>query len=79
MKKEHAVIRKRFTLVLPKSIREQLGIREEDPVSISIEEGKIVIELLKDDPFARLSKLGKDVEFTRSARKQAHELLERLT
>jgi len=41
-------IGKKFTLYLPRKIVSSLGIREGDKVRISVEDGKIIIRILKN-------------------------------
>ncbi|MFQ5710464.1 MAG: AbrB/MazE/SpoVT family DNA-binding domain-containing protein [Candidatus Geothermarchaeales archaeon] len=48
---EEAVIGKRNTLVMPKNIREKLGLKEGQRVMVRAEEGKILIEPLPMDPY----------------------------
>lgn len=78
VKKTKAVIRKRFTLVIPKEIREQLQLHEEDPVMLTVDNDRIIIEPIRDSPFDRLAELGKDVEYDRKAREEASRKLQEL-
>jgi len=47
---------KKFTLVIPKKVREMLGIKEGDLLSVKVKEGKIIMEPKKSDPFRALEK-----------------------
>lgn len=51
---EEIVVGRRYTLVIPKSIREELGLEEGQRAFIYIEGGKIVIEPFPGDPFKAL-------------------------
>lgn len=48
---EEIAVGRRYTLVIPKSIREELGLEEGRRALIYIQDGKIVIEPLPGDPF----------------------------
>lgn len=54
---EEAVLGRRYTLVIPKSIRRRLSLREGQRVLIRVEEGKIVIEPLPLDPYKVLGEI----------------------
>jgi AbrB family looped-hinge helix DNA binding protein len=43
MRSDIVVVRKRGVVVIPKSIREALGIGEGDVLRVSVEEGKIIL------------------------------------
>jgi AbrB family looped-hinge helix DNA binding protein len=43
MKSDIVIVRKRGVIVIPKSIREALGIEEGDMLRVSVEEGKIIL------------------------------------
>jgi len=49
---EEQVVGRRFTIVIPKSIRKELTVREGQRVLIRIERGRIVIEPLPFDPYS---------------------------
>ena len=49
---EEQVIGRRFVIVIPKSIRNELAVREGQRVLIRIERGRIVIEPLPFDPYS---------------------------
>lgn len=54
---EQAVIGKRFTLVIPKRVREQLGLREGQRVLVRVEEGKVVVDPLPWNPYQVLERV----------------------
>jgi AbrB family looped-hinge helix DNA binding protein len=43
MRSDIVVVRKRGVVVIPKSIREALGVEEGDVLRVSVEEGKIIL------------------------------------
>ena len=48
---EKAVIGKRFTLVIPKAVRERLSLREGQRVLVRVEEGRVIVDPLPWDPY----------------------------
>jgi len=54
---EEQVIGRRFTVVIPKSIRKELTVREGQRILIRIEKGKIVIEPLPFDPYSIMEEI----------------------
>jgi len=42
-KSEFIIVRKRGVIVIPKTIREELGIEEGDTLRVSVKEGKIIL------------------------------------
>jgi len=54
---EESVIGRRYTLVIPKSVREELTLKEGQRVLIRVEDGRIVIEPLPWDPYEVLEKI----------------------
>jgi len=54
---EKAIIGKRFTIVIPKAVREKVGLKEGQKVLVYAEAGKIVIEPLPTDPFKVLKEV----------------------
>lgn len=54
---EQAVIGKRFTLVIPKKVRERLGLREGQRVLVRVEEGKVVVDPLPWNPYQVLEEV----------------------
>jgi AbrB family looped-hinge helix DNA binding protein len=54
---EEITVGRRHTLVIPKSIREEIGLEEGQRALIYVEDGKIVIEPFPDDPFKTLDEV----------------------
>jgi AbrB family looped-hinge helix DNA binding protein len=54
---EEITIGRRYTLVIPKSIREEIGLQEGQRALICLEGGKIVIEPFPSDPFKILDEI----------------------
>ena len=54
---EESVIGRRYTLVIPKTIREELTLKEGQKVLIHVEEGKIIIEPLPRNPYKVLEEV----------------------
>ena len=54
---EDVVVGKRYTVVIPKSIRKKLKIEEGERVSIKVRGNEIVMEPLTKDPYATLARL----------------------
>jgi len=54
---EESVIGRRYTLVIPKTVREELGLVEGQGVLIRVEGGRIVIEPLPCDPYRVLEEV----------------------
>ncbi len=52
-----ASVGKRYTIVIPKEIREKVKISEGSKVLISVRGGKIIIEPLPEDPFKVLGEV----------------------
>lgn len=48
---EESAIGRRYTLVIPKAVREELTLKEGQRVLIHVEDGRIVIEPLPGDPY----------------------------
>lgn len=48
---EESAIGRRYTLVIPKAVREELTLKEGQRVLIRVEDGRIVIEPLPRDPY----------------------------
>ena len=71
MSKTYGKIGKRFTVVIPKEIRERMNLREGEEIKFVLQGGKIFIELRRGDPFERLSEIAGDFEFTRDVKKEA--------
>jgi len=54
---EESIIGRRYTLVIPKAVREELTLKEGQRVLIRVENGRIVIEPLPWDPYEVLEKV----------------------
>ncbi len=54
---EEALIGKRYTLVIPKSVREEVGLKEGQRVLVRAEAGKVIIEPLPSDPYQVLEEV----------------------
>lgn len=54
---EQTVIGKRFTLVIPKTVRERLGLREGQRVLVRVERGKVVVDPLPWNPYKVLEEV----------------------
>ena len=54
---EKATIGRRFTLVIPKSIREGLGLKEGQRVLVCVEAGRVIIEPLPENPLQVLESI----------------------
>ena len=75
---EDVVVGKRYTVVIPKSIRKKLKIEEGERVSIKVRGNEIVMEPLAKDPYATLARLiGEPYDERRDERK-AEELTKKL-
>lgn len=57
MSYDRAIVGKRFSIVIPKSIRKKIDLREGQQVVISAAEGKLVIEPLPSDPLRVLERV----------------------
>lgn len=65
-----SIIGKRYTLVIPKSVRERVKLKEGQRVLISIEAGKIIIQPLPINPYQILGEIiGKPYNEKREERK----------
>mgnify|MGYP000412651001 CR=1 FL=1 len=54
---EEAIIGKRYTLVIPRSIREEIGLKEGQRVLVHAEAGRIIIEPLPSNPYKVLEEI----------------------
>lgn len=73
-----STIRKRFSLVIPKKIREQVNLKQNDPVDIEVIDGKIVITILNEDSFEKLDRIAGDVIFNKSTKREIDKNLSKL-
>ncbi|MHA1167129.1 MAG: AbrB/MazE/SpoVT family DNA-binding domain-containing protein [Candidatus Hodarchaeales archaeon] len=67
----NARVGKRFTIVIPKEIREKLHLKEGEMVRISIIDDKIFIKPRRGDPFDKLATIAGDLVFNRESRDKA--------
>ncbi len=56
-KSESVRVGRKFTLVIPKSVREKLKIREGDILTIQVEGEKIVLTIRRSDPLKVLEEV----------------------
>ena len=56
-------IGKRFSVIIPKEIREKLGLKEGDLISIKKIENKIIITPEKISPFEKLANILGDIQY----------------
>jgi AbrB family looped-hinge helix DNA binding protein len=70
---EDTIIGKRFTLTIPKAIREEIELQVGQRVLLRIKEGNIIIEPLPLDPEAVLKKIVKESYKEESDEKFAEE------
>lgn len=52
---DEITIGRRYTMVIPKSLRKKLGLKEGQKVFVREQDGKIVIEPLPSDPYRMLA------------------------
>ena len=60
---EEVIIGRRYTVVIPKSIREKIGLKEGQKVFVREQAGRIVIEPLPTDPYKTLSAVLGDLKY----------------
>jgi len=68
-------IGKRYTIVIPKKIREALGLKEGQKLVMRVSNNAIIMEPLPDDPFKVFERILGDFEYTRETRREAEEYL----
>ena len=68
-------IGKRFSLIIPKDIREKIGLKEGDLVTIRKEKNLIIIIPEKVSPFKKLSNLIGDIKYDEKAEKDVEKFL----
>ncbi|RJX15171.1 AbrB/MazE/SpoVT family DNA-binding domain-containing protein [Candidatus Bathyarchaeota archaeon] len=54
------VIGRRYTVVIPKSVREKIDIKEGQKVLVKVEENRIIIEPLPSNPYSILERIIKE-------------------
>jgi len=76
---EEITIGKRFTIVIPKKIREKLNIKVGQRAIVREENGTIIIELLPNDPYKALSDALGDFSYNEEEyEKKAEEWLKKI-
>lgn len=68
-------IGRRYTIVIPKPLRERLGLREGQLSEMRLEGGRIIITPRSEDPFRRLSELIGGVVYDDDAERMAEKWL----
>ncbi|MHA1265864.1 MAG: AbrB/MazE/SpoVT family DNA-binding domain-containing protein [Candidatus Helarchaeota archaeon] len=68
-------IGKRFSVIIPKEIREKLGLKEGDLITIKKSENKIIITPEKISPFKKLANLVGDIRYNDETKKEAEKYL----
>ena len=68
-------IGKRFSLIIPKDIREKIGLKEGDLVTIRKEKNLIIIIPEKVSPFKKLSNLIGDIKYDEKAEEDVEKFL----
>ncbi|MBI4257859.1 MAG: AbrB/MazE/SpoVT family DNA-binding domain-containing protein [Thaumarchaeota archaeon] len=54
---ELAVVGKRYSIVVPKSVRKKMNLKEGQRVMLKVEEGRLLIEPLPTDPYGVLERV----------------------
>lgn len=68
-------IGKHFSLIIPKDIREKIGLKEGDLVTIRKEKNLIIIIPEKVSPFKKLSNLIGDIKYDEKAEEDVEKFL----
>lgn len=68
-------IGKRFSVIIPKDIREKLGLKEGDLITIRKTENKIIITPERISPFKKLANLLGDIRYNDETEKEAEKFL----
>ena len=76
---ENVKIGKRYTIVIPKSLREKLGIKENQMAEIEVDAGKLVITPKTADPFKKLSELMGDIKYDEKLERKVEKSLENIS
>jgi len=74
---EYVTIGKRYTLVIPKKIRERLRLKEGQKVLIRVEGNRVIIETCPDEPFSVLREIVKGSYSEEEEEKKAEEWLKK--
>ena len=75
MTKVDGNIGKRFVVVIPKSIRDRVQLKEGEQIKIHTDGIRIIIEPQREDPFEKLERIAGDIRFNRRTRKEAEKYL----
>lgn len=54
---EQTVVGKRYTIVVPKSVRKRVGLKEGQDILVKAEGNRIVIEPLQENPYETLRRI----------------------
>jgi len=73
MKEQIVKIGERYTIVIPKAIREKLGIKKGQLVRVSTDGKKIILEPIVENPFKTFERILGDFTYDRETRKKAEE------
>jgi len=68
-------IGKRFSVIIPKEIREKLGLKEGDVIYIKKKEGDIVISPEKISPFKKLANLLGNITYNEQVEEETEKFL----
>lgn len=68
-------IGKKFTIVIPKRIREKLGLSEGQLSEIRVDKDRLIITPKHKDPFKRLEEIIGDIKYEKSTEKRAEKWL----
>jgi len=71
-------IGKRFSVIIPKEIREKLGLKEGDVIIIKKKESDIVISTEKISPFKKLANLLGTIPYNEKVEEEAEKFLVKL-
>ncbi len=64
----------RFTIVIPKRLREKIQLKEGESIIFRLENGRILIEPKRGNPFKKLDEIAGDIKFDRHTRQEAEKL-----
>jgi len=75
LERELVKIGKRYTIAIPKSFRNKLGVKEGQLAEVTLERGKLVLVPKVSDPFKRLSELIGEITYDERTEKKAERWL----
>jgi len=75
LERELVKIGKRYTVVIPKSFRNKLGVKEGQLTEVTLDRGKLVLVPKVSDPFKRLSELIGEITYDEKTEKKAERWL----